>query len=269
MARRKKTVKRKPAKRKKQKSDFSLGQIFKNKYFIQLVVLVVILGGAGYGLFQFFNTSKFFSVKEVYVNKDRDYSFSGGEKRLRSRYAGRNIFSINLGEVQGYIKRSYPELKKVEVLRGLPDTLEVDIITREPAACIEARGGNIVIDKDGVVLTIGENSDELVKIRGINFFLNVPSRGEKIDKPIVRNALILSNVIGKKLSRYKKNIEYIDVGAKNNMILVVYDVPVKLGADDFTRKIEKLGQILRDPNISIKDIKYIDLRFEEAVISPK
>ena len=269
MARRKKSTRKPAPRRKKQKNNFSLGKIFTNKYFIQFVVLAVILGGVGYGLYHFFTTSKFFSVKQVYVNKDRDYSFAGGDKRLRTRYVGRNIFSINLGEVQGYIKRGYPELKKVEVVRALPDGLEVDIITREPAAYLDSRGGDIVIDKEGVVLTIGKRSNNIIRIRGINFFLNMPSRGEKIDKPVIKKALSLANVVEKRLSRYKKDVDYIDISDKNNLILVVYDVPVKLGVDDFTRKVDKLNQILRDPNIKIKDIKYIDLRFEEAVISPK
>ena len=41
------------------------------------------------------------------------------------------------------------------------------------------------------------------------------------------------------------------------------------GERDFSEKVIKLRQILRDPNIDMKDINYIDLRFQDAVISPK
>lgn len=269
MARRKKTTRKKTARRKKRKTDLSFLKIFTNKYLLQFVALAVMLGAIGYGLYSFFTTSKFFSIKEVYVNKDHEYSFSGGERRLKGRYGGRNIFSVNLSEVQGYIQRGYPELKKVEVLRVLPDTIEVDIITREPAAYLDSRGGDIVIDKEGVVLTIGQKADNIIRIKGLNFFLNMPSRGEKIDNSVVREALKLGDVIDKRLSRYKKDIDYIDISDRNNIVLLIYEVPVKLGTSDFTWKIDKLNQILRDPNVKLQDINYIDLRFEEAVIGPK
>jgi hypothetical protein len=66
-----------------------------------------------------------------------------------------------------------------------------------------------------------------------------------------------------------KDVEYIDISGQNNILLGISGVTVKMGADDFSRKIDELKEILNDPNVNMRDINYIDLRFEDPVISLK
>jgi cell division septal protein FtsQ len=254
--------------KKPSRSRSSSGGGFPSKAFLTVLVIGILVGGAGYGMWYFFLNSKFFAVNEVIVNKDQGYSFSVEERKLTKRYKGRNIFSVNKRQVQALIKRDFPQLKKVEVRRNMPDVLEIDIVSREPVAIIES-GGGIVIDPEGVVLNIGEQKQGLVKIKGISFFLNMPERGEKISNRALDRALLLLEVLRKKMSSEKKNIEYIDISDRNNLILGIYGATVKMGSDDFFRKISQLRSIVNDPNVNMKDIRYIDLRFEDAVIAPK
>jgi hypothetical protein len=44
---------------------------------------------------------------------------------------------------------------------------------------------------------------------------------------------------------------------------------VKMGTDDLAVKIDALDGILTDPNVNIGDINYIDMRFDEPVMSLK
>ncbi len=264
----KRASKRRKTKRKRSATGLPLVKIVPWNIVLIVIVCAGLLAGAGLGLRYFFLNSRYFNVREIVINQDRGYSLLAGENKLKRLYAGKNIFAINLKEVQRVFKRDFPQLKQVEVRRDLPDTLEIDIISRDPVAVIDS-GGGFIIDKEGVVLAVGEKEKGLVEIKGISFFLSSPSRGEKIDNQMLDKALVLIDGLRRKMRYQIKNVEYVDISNRNNIMLNISGVPVKMGTGNFSGKINKLAQILNDPNIALKDINYIDLRFEEAVISPK
>lgn len=238
------------------------------KLVMTLVFFAVVLGGVAFGLNYFFMNSEFFTVREIFVNKDKSYPFKEGEAKLNHAYAGRNIFLVNLKDIQADLKADFPQLKKIEVRRRFPDRLEVDIITRDPVAVIEYNGG-VVIDREAVVVGVGYKPEGLLKIRGVGFFLNMPAKGDKVSTQTLEKGLVLLDGVRQKMSANIKNITYIDVSDKNNIVLGVLGVAVKMGADDFSHKLDRLNDMLRDPKLNLKEINYIDLRFKDAVISPK
>lgn len=265
MARSRKRTRKKKSK-KGWKIDFFQGKVFPWKLFLIVLFCASTISGVLYGARHFFLNNQFFTIKEIEVNMDRGYSFRDGEEKVNGLYLGRNMFTVNLRQAEMLIKNSFPQLKKVEVRRSFPDRLEIDIIGREPVAVI-ATGRGIVIDREAVVLAVGEKTKGLVRIKGISFFLNMPSRGESIKNKALDRAIVLLEGLRKKMRNDKAHIEYIDISDRNNILMGIYGVKVKMGTDDFLRKIDKLNQILNDPDISMEDINYIDLRFEEAVIS--
>ncbi|MDP8298990.1 MAG: cell division protein FtsQ/DivIB [Candidatus Tantalella remota] len=259
----------KKPKKKKKRASASRGSGLPVKVILVGIICGALIAGSTYGIWYFFTNSRFFAVKEIVVNKDRDYSFWKGESRLKKLYKGRNIFEVDLKQVRTVIKSDYPQLRKVEVRRRMPDTIEVDIISRLPAAVIDTAGG-IVIDSEGIVLSIGQTKGTLVKIKGLNFFINTPSRGDKVDNRSLAQALVLLDGLNKKMSGYKKQIEYIDISDRKNIVLGISGVIVKMGTDDFSEKIVELKKVMSDPKMKMEDIKYIDLRFgAPAVISLK
>ncbi|MEA3489127.1 MAG: cell division protein FtsQ/DivIB [Candidatus Omnitrophota bacterium] len=252
----------------KKSGGFFDGKIFPVKQVIVLLVCAVIIAGAVYGVRYFFLKSDFFTIKEIAVNRAHNYPFQAGEKRLKNLYLGRNMFSVDLRQVQTLIINEFPQLSKVEVRRKFPNRLEIDIIGRSPVAVIDSAGG-IIIDREGVVLNIGMEQRGLIKIKGISFFLSRPSRGEKMRNQTIDEVLVLLEGLRRKMGKYKEDIEYIDVSSRDNIVIGIRGVSVKIGSGDFSRKIDKLREIVGDPDIDMGDIKYIDLRFEDAVISPK
>jgi len=212
-----------------------------------------------------YSGSRFFAIEEVSISSDRGYAFAAGRKKLERLYLGRNIFSVDLDHTATLIKNDFPQLRKVEVRRRLPEVLEVDIVSRRPAARIHSAG--VVIDREGVVLAAGEKEDGLVTIRGLNFFLNVPARGSKVRNASLEKALILISGLNRKMPGRKEEIEYIDIADSKNLILGISGVTVKMGADDLAGKIDALNDILTDPNVDTDDVNYIDMRFDEPVIS--
>lgn len=252
--------------KKRGQGGFRLKSIF-SRPVLTIILCAALAAGAAYGLRCFFLSSRFFAIKEISVTSDRGETFTAGRKKLERLYLGRNIFSVDLNQTATLIVNEFPQFRKVEVRRRLPEVLEVDIVNRRPAARIHS--GGVVIDKEGVVLAAGEKDDGLVTIRGLNFFLNVPSRGTKIRDASLEKGLILISGLNRKMSGRKDSIEYIDVADKKNLILGISGVTVKMGADDLAGKIDKLNDMLADPNVDIDDINYIDMRFDEPVMSLK
>ncbi len=263
---RKKSLKKK--KTRGRAGGFSPVKVFSARPVLIFLLCAGLFAGAFYGIRYFFLNSTFFTIKEVVVNSPSAYSFREGEKKLKRLYAGRNIFTVDLKQVQTLIKNDFPQLKKVEVRRNLPEILEIDVVSRGPVAVIDT-GGGIVIDAEGVVLSVGEKSRELVRIKGISFFLHTPSRGNRISDRALGRALSLLDGLRSRMPRNMKDVEYIDISGRNNILLGISGVTVKMGTDDFSRKIDELKEILNDPNMDVRDINYIDLRFRDPVISLK
>lgn len=241
---------------------------FAGKLVLMVIIYAALIGGAVYGLRYFFLNSDFFTVKEIYVNKDKGAALKESEVKLNRLYSGRNIFLVDLKQAQSMIKDEYPQLKKVEVRRQFPDRIEIDMIMREPVAVIEY-GGGVVIDREAVVVSTGVKVEGLIKIRGVGFFLNMPSKGDRIKNPMLEKGLVLLDGVYKKMGPNIKNINYVDISDKNNIILCIHGVNVKMGADDFSHKIDRLNDMLRDSKLHLQEINYIDLRFKDAVIAPK
>lgn len=252
--------------RKKRKKTIAEAVPF--RYLLFMALFVLMLSGIIYGLNYFFLNSSYFRVSSVVINNDRGYSLGNEESKLKKLYIGKNIFRIDLKYSKNMISRDLPQLEKVEVRREMPDVLVVDIFSRVPAGVIKTAGG-IVVDKDGVVLTIGEGNKDLINITGLNYFLNIPERGERIKNESLDKALRMIAGIDNRMSRHKDRIEYVDISDSNNVVLGVEGVSVKMGTGDFLNKLSTLKQMINDPGIKFGEIKYIDLRFKDPVISPK
>jgi len=263
-------VARKSQRRTRKKSGKSVfqgkGPLLRRAAFA--AVSAALAAGVFFGARHFFLNSGFFAIREIIVNKDRGYPFEAGQRRLEKLYLDRNIFSVDLGQVETLTEREFPRIRRVEVRRRLPDRLEIDIAGRAPAAFMDGRR-SVVIDREGVVLDVGGSTDGLVRIKGIGFYLNLPSRGEKVDNDTLDKALVLLEGLKRKSGLSPEEIDYIDISDRKNIILGIYGVQVKMGTGGFSKKIQDLSEISRDPDVRMEDIRYIDLRFEDAVISPK
>ncbi|MFC1479899.1 cell division protein FtsQ/DivIB, partial [Candidatus Omnitrophota bacterium] len=215
----------KKTKQRKRISEFLSGKTFSIKLIIIFVAILVAMAGAFLGARHFFLNSQFFTVKEIAVNEFRGSSFIEGKQTLEKLYVGQNIFTVDLKQAQAMIKKDFPELRKVEVRRNLPDELEIDILSRKPIAVIAA-GKGIIIDREGVVLAVGGDTGALVKIKGVKFFLIRPSRGEKVKSVILSKALVLLEGLRKKMRKNEKDIEHINVADRNNIMLGIRGVTI-------------------------------------------
>ena len=254
------------AKRKKRSNKSKGSSNFPVKAVMLSIICAIFLTGIFFGLKYFFLYSQYFVVKNVVVNSDQKDTFRWGEEEVKRRYTGDNIFAVNLKHVQLFIERTYPQLKKVEIKRDLPDTIGVNIVSRRAIAVIDTSGG-VVIDSDGVVLSIGKPKEDLTAIKGINF--KSPTVGQKLYNKPLNKTLALVQAVHKKIPSLHGEVIYVDISNSSNVLLNVSGVLIKMGLDNFSRKIEILKNITKDPDVNMKDLKYIDLRFDEIVMAPK
>ena len=109
------------------------------------IILVLILIS-----YAFLKNSPYFSVKRIsIVDIDHTSGIEGSD--LARIYKGRNIFNINIKSLSSRIRDDYPFIKDVVVKRVLPDTLEINILSRVPVAKIRSKG-YFPIDSAAMVL---------------------------------------------------------------------------------------------------------------------
>jgi hypothetical protein len=62
----------------------------------------------------------------------------------------------------------------------------------------------------------------------------------------------------------------IDIASIRNAIFFLEDgLEIKIGHEDYAKRLDNLKGVLGDPKLKTVDIMYIDLRFKEPVIGPK
>lgn len=123
--------------------------------------IFLILGGLILLVWIFF-FSFLFKIKNI------DVEGAGDEvlKSSFSQFLGKNIFLLNSGEIEQIIKEKQPVAYKVEIRRGLPDTLKIKIENKLPVIIWQTQNKNYFVASDGFIL--GETQDtslsNLIKI---------------------------------------------------------------------------------------------------------
>ena len=256
--------------RKKTKKDGQITQRIKSilPYSGVVILSAGILILAAFAFRQYFLTGDTFKVKHITVDKPSGVIFKNVGESLERKYTGRNIFSVVPSQVVVLLREEYPYLKTTRVRRVFPDTIEVDLVSRENFACLDTSGG-VVLDRSGMILSVGEFPEGLVRIKGFSFFLSRPHPGVQLKDKGVEEALGIIDSILKKTRIRARDLQLVDISDKNNMWVTARDVPINLGRDDLERKIDTLKDIFSDPAIDLGGIRYIDLRFRDPVYSYK
>ena len=261
--------KSKKVKKKKKKSSetWSGAKVFVPHAVWAFITIAVIASSSMFFRHYFLN-SETFRIKHVLVNKSSMEMFRNGQASLDNKYIGRNIFSVVPSQVEILLRGEYPHLKLIRVMRVFPDTIEIDLVSRESFACLDTEGG-VIVDRGGMILSVGDTPDNLVLIEGVNFFLSRPKPGIILKDRSVQDALgVIDSILGKVRIR-RGDFGKVDVSDRSNIWVTIKGVSINLGKDDFSKKADILGEILSDPKINLSGISYIDLRFKDPVYSYK
>lgn len=128
-----------PAEEKKLKFRFSI-----KTFYLILIIVVVIL--VVYGLF----FSSFFKVENIDF---KGANLVDGEKVKKvvmfALNEEPNIFLYNGSNIAAKIKENFPLISEVSIQKGIPDTIRIIIIERQPVVVWQTASKKYLLDKDG------------------------------------------------------------------------------------------------------------------------
>lgn len=248
----------------------SLGNLLiRNIHIIIALILVVVAFKVLYGVLL---RSEYFTLKSVEVLRLEDdnelVADSGVTLKLEK---GLNIFEINLRKCQKQIELAHPEFMSVKVDRVLPDKIIVTYKKRKPICQIKTTRYYLV-SHDAVVLpeAYKEPQPGLPIIRGIYISEKELPKDRKIRSPAIRRVLKLIGQIDQTDFTDKYGIEEIDMYDEYNpLIRLDNGIQIKVGKQNFVKRKAALVAVLDELESKGLRPKFIDLRFDDIIVSPR
>lgn len=265
------------------KKEITFPPVFKKILIIGLIVLVLV-GILTASIAHFLTHSPYFSVRVITMDAALEFI----DKQDLIRLRGKNIFAVNIASLQDKLRRKYPQIDDLSVLRRFPDQIHVTAKARQAVAHVMATNGVLTIDDYGVVVAITKKVDDTLPfIKG----LKTPSRYVPLGATLRGQNLLLAIDMVKLFSGNKLSVNYqmIELNVENVARMYFVLMPkhpknilpsmngevflpsfqVIMDWDNMPQKIEVLGLILLEKKLDLTQVNYIDLRFKDPVIGQK
>ena len=211
--------------------------------------------------------SQVFRIEEIKISNTDDSLRLKIEEVIKNEI-GKNIFLVNLNEMNKEILSQFPEIAQLNLKRKLPRVISVQIETREPAGirCYQSYDKCFLINKEGIIFKeIGKESMEgkiiILSLKEGEIF----TLGEEILVPqIVELILEIEKELGENL---KIEIEdFTIVSEKRLNVKTRENCGIYFNFErDIELELTKLKVLLEKeiPPEERRNLEYIDLRFEK------
>lgn len=202
----------------------------------------------------------YFNVKNINVVNNK--IVSSGEIITSSKInIGINIFMLNTKNI-GTNVLSNPYILKADIIRKIPNTIIISVKEREAVFYIEDKNKFIIIDKNGVVLEIKDNIDnmKLTKLEGVNVSdVNIGKTIPNTDNSKLQLIDLMTELISSNNSGI--NITAVNVANDYNVEVYCDNMLLKLGSVNMKDKLNLGLNIIVNNNL--KNAKgYVDLSFD-------
>lgn len=177
-----------------------------------------------------------------------------------------NLVTLPVGRIAKSLMRN-PWIKKVEVQRRLPHTVNITISERVPVAMIEVAGDGYLVDGTGMVMA-GCPVDQLKEISRIHGGKNPPVIGEIVSNARVMECVKILDGMPVAMRRLLALGNPYD--GRGPVFICTLGFNVVYGSSkDAARKNEVMEAILTDVKNNRRRIAYVDLRVPDSpVIRP-
>jgi len=249
--------------------QIALRAVIRNFHIIVIGIILVFIAK---GIHNILLNSDYFKVKEVQMLRMGE----GGSSIVDSGMSlqleeGINIFKLNLKKCQRQIEEAHPEIKNVKVNRVLPDKIVVNFQKRIPICQVKSTRYYLVT-KDAVVLPGPKNypQAELPVVTGVYISEKQLPANRRLDTGSIYRAIRLIRQVKQTDFDEKYKVEAIDVYDEFNPIICLENgIRIKIGRRSFIKREPALNKVLQDLKEKGLRPKYIDLRFDDIVVTPR
>ena len=239
---------------------------------VNFIVIIIFLAIAFLLVKAYLYRSDYFRLRRVEIRDTFLDQKSLGmiRSRILSSYKDKNVFSLNLKSMAQSLQAAYQDAKDVSVTIALPDKLVIGLKLRKPIALIKA-DRMYPVDEEGVIIPVADQAslDWVPVVEGVQ--IRPEERRTKIVKS--KNLKIATDLL-RNIKDFKVIADYgidkVDARDLSNILFYLKNgVEVRVGSDSFRERLLVLAKTIRDPRLIMERIKYIDLRFGDAVIGPR
>jgi len=184
------------------------------------------------------------------------------EARLTRHYAGRNIFSVNLYEIERTAMLD-PWVRAASVKRVFPGTIRVRVAERRPAAVALLDGVAHLVDRQGYVIGLtGSGADDLPVLTGLDGLgheelVSALTRGvSMIERLAVRSPLFAERVSELDLSATERVAVHL-IGGGPRLLL---------DPDRVERNVDRWLDLRHAIRIRTGVLDYVDLRWSQRIV---
>jgi len=167
------------------------------------------------------------------------------------------LFAVSTGELYRRIKGS-AWIKDAMVRKDLTGKVTVQVTEAVAIAVLQSDNNLYLVDREG--LRLEEIKEEPV------YFLPVIKIDPASCKEAYHEAIALAGILyDRKVVAHGGNIEL--SGARlEDLTMKVDNIPIRIGAGDLTKKLEKLNFVRDELNKRNMAVEYIDLRFIDKIV---
>lgn len=224
-----------------------------SKFFKIFLILVIFLGGLVYLLF----FSPLFQVKNVVVDSAVSEANSEFEK-----LKGRNILTLRSADIEKEIISQFGDLANLKIVRGLPDTLKIQLEARQSKMVWQVEERNYLVDSQGLIIKEIQGESDLPKVKdnkNLPVLANQVVASEIFLNFIVEASSKFPEVVGSRISSFEVNETIFQVDALTDQgWKVIFDTTRSVDS-----QLSGLKQFLSEHKDEM--IEYADVRIEGKV----
>ncbi|MBI3323214.1 MAG: FtsQ-type POTRA domain-containing protein [Candidatus Omnitrophica bacterium] len=180
---------------------------------------------------------------------------------------GQNLWAVDLNAVADGLKRQQPFLKRVRVVRSIPNTLRVETVQRMPVAQVSIGAQWYAVDADGFILAkpAPAPADALVILKGVEPSLK-PGREQANDRLLLALRMVeqlkhAPVLIGRRVTTVNVS------NPKQLAFMLDQDVEIRCGDEgSLSYHLQRLRTVLRRVSRHQLAVRSIDLRFKDPVV---
>lgn len=226
---------------------------------VPLCIMVVILFCLGFLLFKGYQTvtaSTFFDVKNIDIRGTSRVSNAEIEKIVRREAEKDGVWNARLENIKTGIEAlSY--VKTVVVSRILPDGISVKVDERIPRAVVSLETGDFWVDDDGVIVAKLDKKDSRPPFFVRGWDETKSENSQKDNQERVKMYLKVKDELQK--SGLEKKVSALNISELDDVQVIVKnsvgtEIPVSLGTEDFSRRLQNAFIVIEEKGDTIKSL---------------